>query len=42
VRALIIDKDQAPKWSPAKLQDVRTADVAAYFAELTGGDLDLG
>ena len=42
VRALIIDKDQAPKWSPAKLQGVRTADVAAYFAELSDGDLDLG
>ena len=42
VRALIIDKDQAPKWSPAKLLDVRTADVAAYFAELSDGDLDLG
>jgi enoyl-CoA hydratase len=42
VRALIIDKDQAPKWSPARLQDVRTADVVAYFAELTDGDLDLG
>lgn len=41
VRALIIDKDQAPKWAPAELSGVSSAAVDAYFAELPGGDLDL-
>ena len=34
VRATIIDKDGAPKWQPARLEDVTDADVAAYFAPL--------
>ncbi len=41
VRALLIDKDNAPRWSPAKLADVTEADVAAYFAPLPGKELDL-
>ncbi len=32
VRALLIDKDGPPKWSPARLEDVSDATVAAYFA----------
>jgi enoyl-CoA hydratase len=39
VRAAIIDKDQAPKWSPSALSGVTEADVAAYFEDLPGGDL---
>jgi enoyl-CoA hydratase/carnithine racemase len=31
VRAVIIDKDKAPKWTPARLADVRDADIDAYF-----------
>jgi enoyl-CoA hydratase/carnithine racemase len=39
VRALIIDRDQAPKWRPATLGDVDEAMVDGYFASL--GDLEL-
>ncbi|MBV9569629.1 MAG: enoyl-CoA hydratase/isomerase family protein [Alphaproteobacteria bacterium] len=31
VRALIIDKDNAPQWQPADLAQVSTTDVDAYF-----------
>jgi len=34
VRATIVDKDGAPKWSPPSLSGVSTADVDAYFAPL--------
>ena len=40
VRAVVIDKDQAPRWSPAHLQDVGEAEVARYFETAPpGGDL---
>jgi enoyl-CoA hydratase len=32
IRAQVIDKDRNPKWSPATLAAVTTADVEAYFA----------
>jgi enoyl-CoA hydratase len=41
VRAAIIDKDQAPKWSPPAISGVAQSDVDAYFAPLAGGDLEL-
>lgn len=31
VRALAIDKDHAPKWHPARVEDVTRADVEAFF-----------
>ena len=31
VRAVIVDKDQAPRWRPARLEDVSDADVEGYF-----------
>jgi Enoyl-CoA hydratase/isomerase len=34
VRALIIDKDQRPRWSPDRLEAVSEAMVDAYFAPL--------
>ncbi|GAA5080265.1 enoyl-CoA hydratase/isomerase family protein [Nocardia iowensis] len=40
IRAQVIDKDRNPRWSPATLADVSTAQVDAYFAEL--GDQELG
>ncbi|MDR3500401.1 MAG: enoyl-CoA hydratase/isomerase family protein [Parvibaculum sp.] len=39
VRAIIIDKDQAPKWRPASLGDVSAQDVDAYFASLGADEL---
>lgn len=42
VRALIIDKDNRPRWSPAAREGVRQADIDAYFAPLPGGELDFG
>lgn len=41
-RATVIDKDGAPRWRPASLDEVSEADVAAYFAPPADGDLDLG
>ena len=41
VRALLIDKDQKPVWSPAALEDVSEADIDAYFAALDTGDLEI-
>jgi enoyl-CoA hydratase len=40
VRAVIIDKDQAPRWSPATLEAVSSAEVERYFAPLAS-ELDL-
>ncbi len=42
IRALIIDKDNRPRWSPASLESLRQADIEAYFAPLPGGELDFG
>jgi enoyl-CoA hydratase len=39
VRAVIIDKDNAPAWSPARLEDVSNADVDRYFAPLGADEL---
>jgi enoyl-CoA hydratase len=41
VRALIVDKDQAPRWNPPRIEDVAPADVAAYFAPLGARELVL-
>ncbi len=39
IRAAVIDKDNAPKWRPARLADVTPALVEAHFAAL--GDREL-
>ena len=32
IRALAVDKDHAPRWSPARIEEVEPAAVAAFFA----------
>lgn len=39
VRAVVIDKDQAPKWQPATLDAVTDRQVADYFASLGENEL---
>ena len=41
VRAVLVDKDHAPRWQPARLADVDDSSVSAYFAPLAGEELDL-
>lgn len=36
VRATIIDKDQAPRWSPASIEGLSEAEIGLYFAPLPG------
>ncbi|MEE2031611.1 enoyl-CoA hydratase/isomerase family protein, partial [Rhodococcus chondri] len=31
VRAVLVDKDRSPQWSPARIEDVDPATVAALF-----------
>ncbi len=39
VRAVVIDKDQAPKWQPGSLDVVTDEQVAGYFASLGDNEL---
>jgi enoyl-CoA hydratase len=41
VRAVLLDKDNAPLWQPATLAEVSEAAIAAYFAPLPRGELPL-
>jgi len=41
IRAVIIDKDHAPKWQPSSVGEVSDASVEAFFAPLADGDLVL-
>lgn len=41
VRAVIVDKDNAPRWRPATLAEVTDAEIARHFEPMEGGDLDL-
>ena len=41
VRAAIIDKDNAPCWSHARVEDVQQDEIARYFAPLGRDDLEL-
>ena len=37
-RAVVVDKDNTPNWSPADLAGVSEADLDALFAPLPAGD----
>ena len=41
VRAVIVDKDNAPRWRPALLPDVPDAEIERHFAPLPEGELVL-
>jgi enoyl-CoA hydratase len=41
VRAVIVDKDNKPRWNPATLAGVSGAEVERHLAPLDGGDLPL-
>ncbi len=41
VRAVIVDKDQSPKWQPSSLSKVNAALVQSMFESPVGGDLKL-
>lgn len=41
VRAVIVDKDNAPQWRPARLDEVTDAAIAQHFEPPEGGDLEL-
>ncbi|OUR76377.1 enoyl-CoA hydratase [Alphaproteobacteria bacterium 46_93_T64] len=40
-RAVLIDKDQSPAWSPSVLEEISKEDVESYFLPLEAGDLDI-
>ena len=41
VRAVIVDKDNAPRWKPATLADVAETEVERHFAPLGAEELVL-
>ncbi|WP_434052484.1 MAG: enoyl-CoA hydratase/isomerase family protein [Roseibium sp.] len=41
IRAVVVDKDQSPKWNPNQLAQVDRTGLASYFEEPFDGDLPL-
>ncbi|WP_223634600.1 enoyl-CoA hydratase/isomerase family protein [Corallococcus sp. EGB] len=41
IRAVLVDKDQKPRWSPATLAEVTDAEVESCFAPRPGDELEL-
>jgi enoyl-CoA hydratase len=41
VRAMLVDRDNAPMWEPARLSDVSDLKIEAYFASLGAAELQL-
>lgn len=42
IRALLIDKDNSPKWNPAALADISERDVAEHFEHIGSKELKIG
>jgi len=42
IRALIVEKDNKPRWNPPRLEMVRAETIDRYFAPAEGEPLDLG
>ncbi len=41
VRAVLIDKDGAPRWNPGQLADVKDADITGYFGSLAAREISI-
>lgn len=41
VRAVLIDKDNAPRWKPERFEDASAAMVSSYFESLGAGEMSL-
>jgi enoyl-CoA hydratase len=41
VRAVLVDRERAPRWEPARLADVSDLKIEAYFARLDAAELQL-
>jgi enoyl-CoA hydratase len=41
VLAALIDRDYAPRWRPARLEEVSAGALEAYFAPMGEGELNL-
>lgn len=41
VRAVVVDKDQAPRWQPATLEEIDHAEIEAYFSSPAAAELKL-
>jgi hypothetical protein len=37
VRAVLVDKDNAPRWNPARIEDVTEEMIAAFFRDAWAG-----
>ncbi|MGC4074049.1 MAG: enoyl-CoA hydratase/isomerase family protein [Nibricoccus sp.] len=42
IRAVVVDKDRMPKWSPARIEDVTKDMIDAYFIAKEGEELTIG
>jgi enoyl-CoA hydratase len=40
VRAVLIDKDNRPRWNPAAIESLESSSIESYFAPLGEGELD--
>ena len=41
IRAVLVDRDNSPKWKPSRLEDVSAEQIKSYFEPLGEFDLDV-